>query len=870
MSPNRRSDDAVAGMGRRTSPCVTSVLNLGNTPRVPHVHTAVDSNMEDADAKALPSQRDERQSRPTQRKIMSLLAMAVVPEERAAFRKRFRNASKDVDGAGCISFCHTPIPVIASAFGCEPFQLRSAADMFPESRIESEFLNEFYIMDVVLNRAPAPAATGDDNKRGEKDVGKSIDVDYDVVRHVVSYRAEDLGPDMDYLYRAAILFLPQCGVFYCHRERRRRDVGVPGTLTAHDMSWLRLRREVTGGDREVSYAFGSDSFVKRFFTDLTGPRVHYADGRPGSRCLDENRRVSAWRISTGRTHRSQQNRVMYRAIQCHDVDGPMLPPDFLVGDDKRTVPPDYRAAAYQRLLLHANSAKKDGRHYVDGCHHYELPESCWIVDPATTHFVDIIVGIDTTNVVGGTRDRESVVMIRNLTKIDVNADHCELLGSLTGQCSEFRKSEAKGTARARSADVGTMFAIGTRIPYERKDPGTGVMSTAPYSANGYVGEGILRDLVVNMAVLGSRCFPQVYSVIRDTEGNSGLQPVPPMDGEALPTPSDPVDEEEVSGMAGHTDDASELATALRGGYEVGDDDDEDDKLAIARRERSLAKEERRLRVGYTIDMSVNLGNSSHFDVHDASQGFSVWTEDVPGCGANWFFVLPNVHGLKPDGVSKFRGLAVKLGHGVAISWDGRVIRHCTSVSHPDGMECGRVGVVKDSHFRNHLYGTFTAAKERIVRVGRAQSAASDSVSPSVVDALRCSLRKGEPRKPPKRRKKRRKSRKKGRQEVAGDAVVSIVVVPVDGGCNLVPQEPVDESSVVREESQQCDDRTSGANMRKEANGGNERKQVTSVNAKRLTSIVGAWRVERGDLDVGGRYKIPRKRKWDMGLDIRSL
>ncbi len=103
-------------------------------------------------------------------------------------------------------------------------------------------------------------------------------------------------------------------------------------------------------------------------------------------------------------------------------------------------------------------------------------------------------------------------------------------------------------------------------------------------------------------------------------------------------------------------------------------------------------------------MSVNLGNSSHFDVHDASQGFSVWTEDFPGCGANWFFVVPNVHGLKSDGVTKFRGLAVKLGHGVAISWDGRVIRHCTSVSHPDGMECGRVGEVRDSHFRNHMFG----------------------------------------------------------------------------------------------------------------------------------------------------------------------
>jgi hypothetical protein len=27
---------------------------------------------------------------------------------------------------------------------------------------------------------------------------------------------------MDYLHRAAILFLPQCGAFYCHRERRRK------------------------------------------------------------------------------------------------------------------------------------------------------------------------------------------------------------------------------------------------------------------------------------------------------------------------------------------------------------------------------------------------------------------------------------------------------------------------------------------------------------------------------------------------------------------------------------------------------------------------------------------------------------------------
>ncbi len=31
------------------------------------------------------------------------------------------------------------------------------------------------------------------------------------------------------------------------------------------------------------------------------------------------------------------------------------------------------------------------------------------------------------------------------------------------------------------------------------------------------------------------------------------------------------------------------------------------------------------RVDYFVDMSVDLANASHFDVHGASQGFSVWT-----------------------------------------------------------------------------------------------------------------------------------------------------------------------------------------------------------------------------------------------------
>ena len=55
----------VAGMGRRTSPCVTSVLNLGNSPRVPIVRVPENKKeqedaeeQEDAGMKSLPAKRD--------------------------------------------------------------------------------------------------------------------------------------------------------------------------------------------------------------------------------------------------------------------------------------------------------------------------------------------------------------------------------------------------------------------------------------------------------------------------------------------------------------------------------------------------------------------------------------------------------------------------------------------------------------------------------------------------------------------------------------------------------------------------------------------------------------------------------------------
>jgi hypothetical protein len=109
-------------MGRRTSTCQTSVLNLGYSPRVPRVSIVADKTK-----KSLPAGRNERDSLP-----MPLLLMAIVPEERGAFRRRFWDVSKDDDGSARKFLCKTPIRIVAKAFKCEPVQLRLAANMFPE------------------------------------------------------------------------------------------------------------------------------------------------------------------------------------------------------------------------------------------------------------------------------------------------------------------------------------------------------------------------------------------------------------------------------------------------------------------------------------------------------------------------------------------------------------------------------------------------------------------------------------------------------------------------------------------------------------------------------------------------------------------
>ena len=218
-----------------------------------------------------------------------------------------------------------------------------------------------------------------------------------------------------------------------------------------------------------------------------------------------------------------------------------------------------------------------------------------------------------------------------------------------------RKRVRKGTARANGGDFGDMHAMGTHVPRD----GEG-LQVVEYAANSKIPRKFFRKFVKSLAKIGAILFPDVLAVIQDAEGDTGLSPV-----------------------------------------------------------SSMGEPGNMLRVGFTIDMSVDLGNSSHYDVGDVSQGFSVWTEEVPGLASNWYFVMPNLYGIGNDG-NPFNGMAVKLHHGTAISWDSRVIRHCTSLTSPDGQP--ETQFVSESS--NHVNGTFSAAKERIVNVGRRIAAAT--------------------------------------------------------------------------------------------------------------------------------------------------
>ncbi|HEY9295874.1 MAG TPA: hypothetical protein VIQ31_05785, partial [Phormidium sp.] len=109
----------------------------------------------------------------------------------------------------------------------------------------------------------------------------------------------------------------------------------------------------------------------------------------------------------------------------------------------------------------------------------------------------------------------------------------------------------------------------------------------------------------------------------------------------------------------------------------------------------------------SFNMSHNLANAAHFDPNDLGTGFAVWVfDDLDDPNSiEQYFVLPNLLTRDANGVTH-KGILIKLCDRHIITWNGNVIRHCTSIRNMPNLESsfkeGLPGDVYSFHYANSM------------------------------------------------------------------------------------------------------------------------------------------------------------------------
>ena len=470
-------NDRLAGKGR-SSVCKSSVMNLGENPRVLGA-----GGGGGVIATQMPRRRSARNHRPSHESVKEIL-LRCLPirlthgEGRKAVASRFHDAMKEGKdaAAGETHICGTPLRWIKSALSpsYHVTSVRSLDDIMGAQGMMPG-VGDFFLMDVILNRELV---------RSDVEASRNPD---DVVMASAKLDVANLGPNRDFMYRTVVAYLPGAGVFYCARERRPATVVLENTPVHHDVSWLRITEDVAAppGKR---FSFGEDGFVRRFTEEST------------------NGWVSAWRVShdTGRT----PPRFVFPARQCSDSDGPRMPPDIVVGIDISAWPGPERGAAFNSELASSKAAKVGGRHHAKGCLHTRIPDDCLVIDQP---HVDIVVDIAPS---GSFKARKSVVRVRNLLSPSMES-------AFVGKFDEpllkhelrtivlfnawLRKKQTIGLARSSQGDVGAMHPVGTRVLQDGK-------TTTSYAATHKVPRQLVEAYVKALSRVGQIAFPDVLAV----------------------------------------------------------------------------------------------------------------------------------------------------------------------------------------------------------------------------------------------------------------------------------------------------------------------------------------------------------------------
>lgn len=97
-----------------------------------------------------------------------------------------------------------------------------------------------------------------------------------------------------------------------------------------------------------------------------------------------------------------------------------------------------------------------------------------------------------------------------------------------------------------------------------------------------------------------------------------------------------------------------------------------------------------------IIISNKLGNEGHCDVFDEGISIVIWVYENHAVGEStddWRFVLPSLR--TGDGKEKRDGVSIPIYHGLVLIYDGRVIRHATSI--PLGSRGNKYGIFHGSN-----------------------------------------------------------------------------------------------------------------------------------------------------------------------------
>lgn len=164
----------------------------------------------------------------------------------------------------------------------------------------------------------------------------------------------------------------------------------------------------------------------------------------------------------------------------------------------------------------------------------------------------------------------------------------------------------------------------------------------PYCSGGHVRKGENKGDLGRMATVGYFCGGrEAYKTIRDSDHAENTR--------------------KVLGIM-----ASEMKTMIQ-------EDFPDELQEIQEAEKAQQKDHHCVSemcgLASSFKCTENTASPSHIDL-DASKSVAIWATSNKAEPANWFFVFSNVG-------RNGRMLVIKLHHGCAMSWDARVLRHCT-------------------------------------------------------------------------------------------------------------------------------------------------------------------------------------------------